>query len=64
MGVTMPHFYRNWERDELRTFIMNGIVWTAGVEVPRTGVQTPRPDLASFKPESIDPKPRTGKKSK
>ncbi len=64
MGVTMPHFYRNWERDELRTFIMNGIVWSAGREVPADGVQTSKPDLAKFKPESIDPKPRVPTKKK
>ncbi|MFT4690176.1 MAG: ThuA domain-containing protein [Verrucomicrobiia bacterium] len=58
MGITMPHFYRNWERDELRKFIMNGIVWTAGLEVPSVGVNTPQPDLAAFNPESIDSKPR------
>ena len=62
MGVTMPHFYRNWERDELRKFIMNGIVWTAGLDVPKAGVKTPKPDLAAFRPESIDPKPRVKKK--
>lgn len=61
MGVTMPHFYRNWERDELRKFIMNGIAWTAGLEVPKEGVNTPKPDLASFKPEAIDPAPRKKK---
>jgi len=64
MGVTMPHFYRNWERDELRKFIMNGIVWSAGLEVPKKGVITPKPDLAAFKPEAIDPPPRTPKKKK
>lgn len=61
MGVTMPHFYRNWERDELRKFIMNGIVWTAGLEVPKEGVETPMPDLASFNPEALDPVPRKKK---
>lgn len=55
-GIVMPHFYRNWRLDDLRTFILNGIVWTAKLEVPRNGVQTAAPDLAAFKPASVEPK--------
>ena len=54
----MPHFYRNWERAELRRFILNGIIWTAKREVPQKGVETTLPDLETFKPVSVDPKPR------
>lgn len=57
-GITMPHFYRNWEREELRRFILNTIVWSAGADVPESGVQTTLPDLLTFQPESLDPKPR------
>lgn len=57
-GIVMPHFYRNWEQEDLRKLIMNGIVWTAGLEVPAEGVQSPKPELAKYEPESIDPKPR------
>jgi acetyl esterase/lipase len=57
-GITMPHFYRNWERLELRKFLFNAIAWTAGLEVPGEGVETPQPDLVSFEPASVDPKPR------
>lgn len=58
MGVTMPHFYRNWENNELRRFILNGIIWSAKREVPEKGVVTLLPDLKTFKPVSVDPKPR------
>ena len=61
LGIVMPHFYRNWANDDLRRFIMNGIVWTAKLDVPAAGVQTPAPDLAVFQPESIEPKPREPK---
>lgn len=57
-GITMPHFYRNWEREELRRFILNSIVWSAGAEVPEDGVVTTLPDLMTFRPESLDPKPK------
>ncbi|MAR08914.1 MAG: hypothetical protein CL681_02930 [Blastopirellula sp.] len=55
-GIVMPHFYRSWKIDDLRTFILNGIVWTAGREVPASGVQCKLPDLAKFKPEALAPK--------
>lgn len=58
LGIVMPHFYRNWLHDDLRRFIMNGIVWTAKLDVPTTGVDTPKPDLAAFEPVSIEPKPK------
>ncbi len=60
-GVTLPHFYRNWEIDPLRKFILNGIVWTAKESVPPEGVHTSLPDLATFQPESVDFQPRNRK---
>jgi len=62
-GITMPHFYRNWERPELRKFLFNTIAWTAGLNIPKNGVETAAPDLASFNPVSIDPKPRLKQKA-
>jgi type 1 glutamine amidotransferase len=53
-GIVMPHFYRNWADEDLRRFILNGIVWTAKREVPEEGVQTEMPDLAKFAPASVD----------
>ncbi len=56
-GIVMPHFYRNWKNEDLRRFILNGIVWTAKHEVPADGVKTAAPDLAAFAPASIEPLP-------
>jgi type 1 glutamine amidotransferase len=53
-SIVMPHFYKNWRVDDLRRFILNGIVWTTKLEVPAEGVQTSAPDLAAFKPDSIE----------
>jgi hypothetical protein len=58
MGVVMPHFYRNWRDDNLRMLILNGIVWSAKLEVPAEGVKTAPPDLARFEPAAIEPPPR------
>lgn len=58
-GIVMPHFFRSWKNDDLRTFILNGIVWTAKLEVPAAGIQVKLPDdLGRFGPASIEPQPR------
>lgn len=44
-GIVMPHFYENWAHEDLRKFILNGIVWTAKLNVPADGVRTPPPNL-------------------
>jgi type 1 glutamine amidotransferase len=54
-GIVMPHFYRSWKTKDLRTFILNGIVWTAGQRVPKSGVQSALPELVKFKPDSVEP---------
>jgi type 1 glutamine amidotransferase len=56
-AIVMPHFYRNWRVEELRRFILNGIVWTAKLDVPPPGVRTAEPDLAAFAPASVEPPP-------
>ena len=53
-GIVMPHFYKNWSNEDLRRFILNGIVWTAKLEVPADGVQTTLPDLKEFQPVSVE----------
>jgi hypothetical protein len=39
----------------MRRLILNGIVWTAKLEVPDEEVNSELPDLAKFQPESIEP---------
>jgi type 1 glutamine amidotransferase len=58
-AIVMPHFYKNWGHEDLRRCILNGIVWTAKLEVPLEGVQTSLPDLSSFQPKAVEfvPKP-------
>ena len=57
LGLVMPHFYRNWRDDDLRTLIVNAVAWAAKLEVPADGIKTPRPDLARFGPGSVEPQP-------
>lgn len=37
-GFTGGHFHHHWANDSFRKLVLNGIVWTAGVEVPENGV--------------------------
>ena len=63
-GFTGAHCHWNWACDSFRTVVLNGIVWTAGLDVPAGGVpsKTPsyedlllnlKPKPAKFKPESV-----------
>jgi type 1 glutamine amidotransferase len=60
-GIVMPHFYRNWKNEDLRRFILNGVAWTAKLEVPLGGVGSTLPDLATFAPGSVEPQPHPTK---
>jgi len=42
-GFTGGHYHKEWANDDLRKFILNAIIWTAGMEVPEGGVVTPMP---------------------
>src|SRR5256885_92014 len=42
-GIVMPHFYRNWQEENLRKLILNAIVWSAKLDVPVEGVKTTLP---------------------
>lgn len=64
VGIVLPHYFRSWEVDDLRTLVLNAVCWTAKIEVPPEGVQTTLPDLATFEPTSVDPKPRPRRKPK
>ena len=57
-ATTLGHFYRNFQQDAFRQMIVNGILWTAHVEVPSDGapIALDEMDLA------LPPKPPAGSK--
>jgi len=55
LGIVVPHFYKNWQVDSLRTLILNGIIWTAKQEVPKDGLHVALPALETFKPAAVEP---------
>jgi type 1 glutamine amidotransferase len=42
-GFTGGHYHKGWADDNLRKFILNALVWTAKLEVPKDGISTPKP---------------------
>ncbi len=62
VGIVLPHYYRSWRIDDLRTLVLNSIVWTAKTDIPAEGVKTSLPDMAIFEPGSVEPKPRPKRK--
>jgi hypothetical protein len=39
-GVTFGHFYNNWQNDDYRKLVLNAIVWSAHIDVPKDGIQS------------------------
>lgn len=54
-GFTGAHFHRNWGDPNFRKLVLNAIVWLAGADVPRNGVESSvsEADLT----QGLDPKP-------
>lgn len=42
-GFTGGHYHKNWHMEPFRKLILNGILWTAGIEVPQGGVASMQP---------------------
>ena len=39
-GITGAHYHKAWDNDSFRTTVLNAIAWTAGLEVPKSGVKS------------------------
>jgi type 1 glutamine amidotransferase len=55
-GFTGAHFHTNWGNKDFRTLVLNAILWTAKIDVPRDGAkgEIVAEDLA----RNLDPKPK------
>jgi hypothetical protein len=58
VGIVMPHYFRNWQIDDLRTMVLNAIFWSAHLDVPADGVKAKLPNLTTFRPAAVEPKSR------
>ena len=42
-GFTGGHWHWAWAQDDFRTFVLNGLAWTAGLDIPEGGVPSKTP---------------------
>ena len=42
-GFTGLHYHWNWEEDSFRKSVLNGVAWSANLEIPEGGIETARP---------------------
>jgi type 1 glutamine amidotransferase len=48
-GFTGGHYHNGWANEDLRKLILNAIIWTAKLEVPKGGIVTPTPTQEELK---------------
>jgi len=62
-GCTGAHFHRNWANDDFRRMMLNGLVWTAGLDVPAEGVaSTVSPEDMAANLDEKQPRPKPAPK--
>lgn len=44
-GFTGAHVHKNWMNDDFRKIVLNAIIWTSKIKVPRKGIITPTPSI-------------------
>lgn len=47
-GFTGGHYHRNWADDRFRTLVLNGIAWSAGLEIPPDGITSATPLIPRY----------------
>jgi trehalose utilization protein len=61
-GFTGAHNHRSWQNESFRKVVLNAILWTANVEVPKDGCPSPAVSDSRLK-ENVDDKTRRKKKT-
>ena len=56
-GFTGGHWHWAWAEDNFRTAVLNGIVWTAGLEIPEGGVPSEAPTFEELLENQDYPRP-------
>ncbi len=55
-GFTGGHWHYNWAHNDFRKVVLNGLVWVAGVEIPRDGVPSKTPSIEELEANQDYPK--------
>lgn len=45
-SITGAHYYDNWKNDDFRKLVLNAILWTSKIEVPKNGLATSMPSIS------------------
>ncbi|MBL9155073.1 MAG: NPCBM/NEW2 domain-containing protein [Verrucomicrobiales bacterium] len=53
-GFTGLHYHWNWEDDNFRRAVLNGVAWTARLDIPEGGIETPRPTRESLEANILE----------
>jgi type 1 glutamine amidotransferase len=56
-GFTGGHWHWNWANDNYRKVVLNGIAWTAKIEIPLGGVFSTTPTLEELEANQDKPQP-------
>jgi len=56
-GFTGAHFHWNWGNDEFRQLVLNAVVWSAGLDVPKEGVPVQPLTVADLEANQDEDKP-------
>jgi putative heme-binding domain-containing protein len=62
-GFTGGHVHMNWQNDNYRKIMLNAILWTAGVKVPKNGVKSATPSDAEIRSNLDDKKKRAPRRN-
>jgi len=57
-GFTGGHFHWNWAHNDFRKAALNGIAWTAGIEIPSSGLVTATPTFEELEANQDYDKPQ------
>jgi type 1 glutamine amidotransferase len=57
-GFTGGHFHWNWGCDSFRKVVLNGIAWTAKIDIPPDGIPSETPTLAALEANQDKPQPK------
>jgi type 1 glutamine amidotransferase len=63
-GFTGGHWHWSWACDSFRTVVLNGIVWTAGLDVPAGGVPSKTPTVDELLANQDKPQPKNFDRAK
>ncbi len=58
-GFTGGHSHWNWACDNFRKTVLNGIAWTAKIDIPPDGIPSQTPTLAGLEANQDKPQPKS-----